>query len=111
MSRYIDADGLKEKIYIVTKSYLSINYFTDTKYIEHYIRLIANALKAEPTADVRENVRGEWKVLSDDIGDFRKAGYRWVKCNKCTNQVKIRLDSPLYDFCPNCGADMRGEEE
>lgn len=58
-----------------------------------------------------ERKRGEWKVLSDNIGDFQKAGYRWVKCNKCTNQVKIKLDSPLYDFCPYCGSDMRERGE
>ena len=61
--------------------------------------------------EILERKRGKWKVLSDNIGDFRKAGYRWIKCNKCTNQVKIRLDSPLYDFCPYCGADMRERRE
>ena len=96
MSRYIDADALIKRIQDEHK-FGSL--------------MLSNMIAEMPTADVVEVKHGEWIVVSDNIGDFQKAGYRWIKCNKCTNQVKIRLDSPLYDFCPYCGADMRGEKD
>lgn len=50
-------------------------------------------LQGLPSADVRENVRGEWV--------HRKTWDRYV-CNKCS------FEQPLStNFCPNCGADMR----
>lgn len=71
----------------------------------------ATPLCLDYAIEALERKRGKWIVVPDNIGDFQKAGYRWVKCNKCTNQVKIRLDSPLYDFCPYCGSDMRERRE
>lgn len=44
-------------------------------------------------ADVRENVRGEW-IDDEFIGQYR--------CSHCDY---YSVDE--YDFCPNCGADMR----
>ena len=54
-----------------------------------------------PKADVRENVRGEW--ILEDESDV----YELWKCSKCGNGA---FDA-RYDFCPNCGADMRGEND
>ena len=51
--------------------------------------------KAEPRK------KGEWIDKSDDIDGA------WNYCSVCMEQA---ID--LYDFCPNCGADMReGEKE
>lgn len=64
-----------------------------------------------PTADVRENVKGEWFVSSDGR----------LKCSNCLkipiNEIRIRGNlvydmkpiTKLMKFCPNCGADMRKE--
>lgn len=51
-----------------------------------------------PSADVRENVRGEW---------IKKEGSLWTlaTCSVC-GELSVEGDKP---FCPNCGADMRGE--
>ena len=46
-----------------------------------------------PPADVRENVRGEWK----DRGKYA-LGYMCSHCQKAS------IDKS--DFCPNCGARM-----
>ena len=59
-----------------------------------------------PTADVRENVRGEWvtpteKVYSIDGEDITSA---YKECNRC-HKVYVRTND---NYCPNCGADMRG---
>ena len=46
------------------------------------------------SADVRENVRGEW---TDDNA-----------CPFCGFQPWYERDIHTLSFCPNCGADMRG---
>ena len=52
-----------------------------------------------PSADP-ERKKGKWIDKSGGIKDA------WNYCSICGEQA---ID--LYDFCPNCGADMRGEEE
>ena len=88
MSRYIDADEAKKVINGID------SYFA--KFIDDI-----------PTADVRPNVRGEW-------GHFGKKD--WVRddgqpvfilCSKCENYV-MNNGSSNWNFCPNCGAEMRG---
>ena len=81
MSRYIDADLLQE----------------DFK--EDHGGKRSLMIDTQPTADVRENVRGEW---------IKKEGSLWTlaTCSVC-GELSVEGDKP---FCPNCGADMRGEE-
>lgn len=65
-----------------------------------------------PAADVRPVVRGEWEECDlvepcvHGFGTIRhyKAG---LKCTNCANVFSKKL---LWEdnFCPNCGADMRG---
>ena len=66
-------------------------------------------IRAIPAADVRPVVRGKWI----DMGDF-------ISCSMC-NATRLkefesdygkakRLDART-NFCPNCGADMREENE
>ena len=50
-----------------------------------------------PSADVRENIHGEWKA------EFK--GGRKL-CSNCG----IFNFSKYKNFCPNCGADMKGGE-
>lgn len=52
-----------------------------------------------PTADVREVVHGEWIDKGEDYM------IRWT-CSNCG-----RRDTHIYDFCPDCGADMRERRE
>lgn len=57
-----------------------------------------------------------WQELLDDL---RPQGKWIIKpkensqsailiCNKCNHFIPITIDK---NFCPNCGADMRGKEE
>ena len=55
-----------------------------------------------PTADVRENVRGEWHD-----GDCSCCGWSWRDI-ACDSDLHNGLQS---NFCPNCGADMMIGEE
>ena len=84
MSRYIDAD--------------LIRYDED---IPGMFIASKTRINNMPTADVRENVRGEW-LSGDCMG---------ASCSKCGEYFSFRTFSEVYNFnfCPNCGADMRGD--
>jgi hypothetical protein len=73
--RYIDADKLQEEFKELHGGKRSL------------------LIDTEPTADVRENVRGEWI----------KIHWKAFKCSECKG-----ISEYYTDFCPNCGADMRG---
>ena len=60
---------------------------------------ITTMMQRIPAADVRPVVRGEWIICSD--------GY-YPYCSVCKNEPQGRV---MTDFCPNCGADMRGEQD
>ena len=77
MSRYIDADALKQTIFA--------HWYTCEEIDETIDRM--------PTADVREVVHGVW--LEDSDGN--------LICSKC----KFKFYPIMFNFCPNCGADMR----
>ena len=57
--------------------------------------------KAIPAADVRPVVRAQWEQVMGKY-DFL------VRCNKC-HYIPID-DLRNVNFCPGCGADMRGTE-
>ena len=83
MSRYVDADALIE---------LGLQ---DGAYEYISVQEVAK----QPTADVRKNIYGEW------IHDKSNWKYRFL-CSKCG--YKLIGEKPT-NFCPNCGADMRGD--
>ena len=64
-----------------------------------------NALIEEiPAADVRPVVRGKWRF---EKGDGKTCGDGWV-CSACN--CGFHTNVPYFEdfnFCPNCGADMR----
>jgi len=86
--RIIDADALKESLFdLVAPS--GIIYASDME------SLIDNA----PTI---ERPQGEW------LEPFEYRGKTYHKCTHCHISSELIL---IDNFCPNCGADMRGEEE
>ena len=99
MRRYIDADS----------AIVRISKIVQNDWLAHELK---EAIKNIPTADVRENVKGEWIELRNGV----------KRCSVC----KFTSNHLLTDnFCPNCGAklhqditrittsgaDMRGEAE
>ena len=69
--------------------------------------VIRKAYADIPAADVRENVRGEWEEVAErGLCDLRR-------CSNCGHiePVGLEMITPKPNFCPNCGADMRGEED
>ena len=95
---------------------LALNVFTNYKDGDLVRAGMARAgLNAVPAADVRENVKGEW--IPYEFGDET-----WHKCSNCgiADQYGFKYLSfngtkniiySVRNFCPNCGADMRGESD
>ena len=86
--RYIDADKLKSDMKEIAK--ITGGNLTEFE--------VLGILSGQPTADVRENVRGEWRkeYLVEDLGIMLYV------CDKCAEPTVKKTN-----FCPNCGADMR----
>jgi rubrerythrin len=59
--------------------------------IEDYLERFASA---QP-----DRKKGQWILVSDGYTDC-------VKCDKCGEVFDVEKN-----FCPNCGADMRGEQD
>ena len=84
----------------------------DNKYIEreaaidatsalHFKDAIQEALRNLPAADVRPVVRGKWEQTKDEFGIYNK-------CSACGKEYYCGPIAP-FNFCPNCGAEMREE--
>lgn len=54
-----------------------------------------------PAADVKPVVRGKW---TKQPKDFDMCGVEYFACSQCGFECQL-----TYNFCPNCGADMRGD--
>lgn len=95
MSRLIDADKLKKDVLDLPNCY---NGFSDT----YDKACIIDVIDEQPTIE-SERKTGKWKRRIVD------SGYNadWI-CSECGYRVKT--DFVNYKFCPNCQADMRGEE-
>ena len=60
----------------------------------------ADAIAGQEIIELPERKKGEWiKVMEGNA-------YR-DKCNQCG---RLYPNAYGYNFCPNCGADMRGEK-
>ena len=91
MSRYIDADALKQEFTCEGEEW------------------ICNIIDNEPTIDI-EPKRGEW-IDKGWHGDWQyetdgrgNCWHLW-ECSACNN-----TNIGKTKFCPNCGADMRAEQ-
>lgn len=69
-------------------------------------------LDCVPTADVRENVRGEWIEWQKCTPFYTQDLYKCSKCNESyLKELVYFSDNLQYHFCPNCGANMRKGEK
>lgn len=92
MSRYIDVDKL-------------IEFANNTK----DKTIDANDIARFPTADVRENVTGNWIKRIDNL-DYGLIEFEGFECSLCGVKIwKDDYENVEFKFCPNCGADMRGD--
>ncbi len=61
-----------------------------------------------PAADVRPVVRGHYVGEYDGYADGSPVYDMWY-CSECGCCFEDWDEKPTYNFCPNCGADMREE--
>ena len=81
MAEYIEREALKAE-------------FEEDGHLSAYIEEMIDSI---PAADVREVERGKWE---DD-------GYGWVRCSICRGAIAVARGGNRFNYCPNCGADMR----
>ena len=105
MPRYIDAEIF---------GFIHFKDRPDKTYADGIQRVMA-FVDSLPSADVRENVRGNWieKEVIDDRKDAKIPQWQQAQCSICGkwNTTPYMYYFDEFDFCPNCGADMRGEEK
>ena len=93
MSRYIDADELRCER-------------TDFDTYKDYC-LMFDEIDNTQTANVRENVHGEWIIQEVCPPEYHGKHF----CSKCGAQaLNEGYKEHLSNFCPHCGTDMRGEQ-
>ena len=95
MARYIDADELINYLKDLQKPQ-DIGFGEESTLVSINLKSLISAVESLPTADVRENVKGEWICCEDD---------EWIhyECSVCGEIIHHET----LNFCPNCGADMR----
>ena len=86
MSRYIDADK-------IPWTDLNDNQNSNIKVLVTF----AEKVNRMPTADVRENVRGEW--VGGELGECSICGHKG-----CASDIWTGCNEKYY--CPNCGAEL-----
>jgi len=100
---YISRQALLEKLKYMGDFNIGIDYVT------------AEDIMSISSADVRENIHGEWsrhtRVESVYSIDGVKTWGDKCQCNKCTFTTIAVEGFGYYNFCPNCGADMRGKKD
>ena len=98
MSRYIDADAL-------------INRLDTDEYGMRLPKAVVGLTKVllddAPSIDI-EPKRGEWVKRTHNT---LIAQVNFAYCSECGQPIMHEHTRPLWNFCPNCGADMRGKDD
>lgn len=86
---------------------------TEIKFLERLYEKVGADMRGEqPTIEPRK--KGKW-IIKDNPG----TGWYRITCSECGEDVTSTAPcigfypnaKVMWDFCPNCGADMRGEDD
>lgn len=109
MADYIDREEAKGKMAALVPFVIDES---NSQFVEG-LTVAYETICALPAADVKPVVHGEWVYLGReevfDISGVRTWGARY-QCRSCGFEPIFIEDHGIYDFCPNCGADMRGND-
>ena len=95
--RQVELDGTESNIEILSELRAQFNCFDEVE--EPVYRALTDAI-CVPSAQP-ERKEGHWIDTGEAIDDDTE-----VKCSECGEVIYW-----LSNFCPNCGADMRGEQD
>ena len=101
MARYIDADALQARLEAVVEA---VKKQGKNRHIRGILFGTENALglvEEAPTIDARPVVRGKWRMETDE--EEPNPMFKLPVCCVCEKTGGMSV------FCPNCGADMRGD--
>ena len=104
--RLIDADALKDKLqqhhdfYVMAYGGFGKMPIGEKKRVDEITNCIAEVVNA-PTIEPK---KGHWIYHPDDLFPTEST----QECSVCHEEEFMSLCNE--NFCPNCGADMRGEE-
>lgn len=107
--RLIDADAFGNRLYHEVFEKDSEDQRWDSGCWMRY-RLFEKVLREQPTVAQPERMRGTW-IIKDNPG----TGWYRVTCSECGEDVTSTAPcigfypnaKVTWDYCPNCGADMR----
>ena len=97
--KLIDADALRERLLVLRCNITNVQCISDI--FDICLTEVSNA----PT--VPERQKGEWKRHDEWVHGIYVGGFYHVNCPNENGYYS----KWTYNFCPNCGADMRGDEE
>lgn len=104
--------ALREALDMVPSADIDLSDYSDRLWRKAYEQGKADA-EAEPK-------KGQWipgkelsrEILAGQVVNIEYENYRCSACGIPIDRLLYHVDgSPFYKFCPNCGADMRGEEK
>lgn len=101
MTKYVE---LKTAIEAVNDVYY------DTPDINLSADKLEAALRGIPSANAVPVVHGRWQGTADGYADGELVYDMW-ECSVCGFDADGAEEKPCWDFCPNCGARMDGDEE
>lgn len=104
--RLIDVDALSEKFIKECAEECAICPMCDGRQYNNPKLLHCKIIIDAPIID---RPQGEWKPF--DLTWGRSIWY----CTACEESTEVPCDiwthKPIYKYCPNCGADMRGDND
>ena len=77
------------------------------------LRVVLDALREEHAADVRPVVRGKWHSRFYYRESTKSYDCEMHVCSECGSEWSYDAETGVseFNYCPNCGADMRGESD
>lgn len=102
--RLIDADLLKETI--ASNVYPVADAFNSRDYGMFWTGGIEKAIDEQPTIEPK---KGKW--IDGHRAGYGLALYWYIYCSECLWERDDDDHDKDTPYCPNCGSDMRGEEE